>query len=264
MSTTAAVGPQPTPLPHLPQEIINLIIDKLYDILDPATVNEYWKVSRWFLAQTRKRIFHHVQFTSIAEIVRLHDLLILAPDIVRYIRKLNIVVYTTGFEDPAIELTGGGADKDRMKEWLASDTETLTNIFEMLSAMLSESSRFLERLEWSNIGPWDDLSSRLKSASAKLFKFSGLIYLSNFRNLPLGSILHLSPVKQLTLFHVRLQDNNSTPINLPQLEALRLIGCHRPEVQLHCPMLRRLSVEGDDGETCALAPLAIWYIDNIT
>jgi hypothetical protein len=80
MSTTAAVGPQPTLLPHLPQEINNLVIDKLCDILDPATVNEYRKVSWSFLAETCKHIFRCITLDSPDKIIKLHDLLELKPE----------------------------------------------------------------------------------------------------------------------------------------------------------------------------------------
>jgi hypothetical protein len=146
---------------------------------------------------------------TIDKVVRFHHLLISTPELAREIRKLQVEVFTTtGIIKSESEYL---ADIARVKEWFASST-VLADIFEMLPC--------LERLDLADVA-WDGLSSQLKSASVKLFQFSGLITirLDSFHGLPLCS-LHLSPVKHLLLYDVQPLGGNSTQIVLPQLETL--------------------------------------------
>jgi hypothetical protein len=191
---------------EIPQDIIDTIIGELTG--DSDTLKRCATVSRSFLHPSRRNLFAAIHLRTSGETERLHDLLILVPEILLYIHELRFAINKPkGVHDP--------------EAWVRND-KTLAGVLRILPGLrvLSWGMTDSWRLKWD-----DDYSNELRSALLDLFRSPSLatVTITNLKYLPLSVFSAFTHVKKLTLDDVELKGTSVLPpFQLTQLEVLLL------------------------------------------
>ena len=224
LSTSDTLSHPTQSAPHLPQEIIDNIIDELSS--DKATLEHCSIVSRSFYVSSRRRLFASIKIDAPRKAVLLHRLLIRTPDIAWLVHELMV--------------------DNNLPRWYASragmtEEDVWLDISKAIADVIAALPQ-IKRFSWHGHVDWVLLSSELQSALAKLFQNLidiSILYLDGF---PLHIV---SPVKRIWFSSVGLENSGQRQVTLPHLELLNIRdGLHPRGVQLLAPNLQRLVLNG--------------------